>query len=398
MYLRNKCLYMQEQGWEVDLISAQKGPVLIPELKKYDLFIPELGFCVYLFPKKIRERIIKSILDRILYEKYDEIVFESSCLSECTWAEEVAEQCKARHLCFILQEYTPVSSEVEKEFFKFKYKRHELAGIVQKSLYSMFLPFWPIKMENSYFLTAHCNNVVEEIGSEITDSINTDCYDYIIGCLSRLDKPFVVPALTDFIKYVEKHLKKKYLLLLIGGAPEGTAFGKNLRRMFKGIENVELKITGFLYPVPAKLLEKCDVFITSAGSAWVCTRAGVPTISYDTNDLHPIGILGRTTKSSVMRNADEPVVELSLLLDDILERKIFKKDPPCHRFGKPDFCLHDKFLSEMSQKKEYYSFKNASLSLTERILSILLRVVGAENYYKLGEVKRNILNRKTSDR
>lgn len=398
MYLRNKCLYLQEQGWDVSLVSAQKGRVYISELKKYDLFIPELGFDYYLFSKKRRERIVNEIIGKFIQKQYEDIVIESTCISECTWGEVVAERIGARHLCYILQEYNTTSSVTEQDFLCFKYDRHELAGIVQKSLQNLFASFYPIEAEKSYFLPAYCNNVVEDIDSDDLKNINRQDYDYVVGCLSRLDKPFIIHALSDFINYAQSHSEKKYLLLMIGGAPEGSTFEKNIRKQFENVKNVTLYITGYLFPVPSQLLDACDAFFTSAGSTWVCMRSGVPTISYDGNDFRPIGILGRTTNSSLMRADNEPEQELSSLIDEILEEKVYTKEKQTHEQNKPDFTDHDKFLSEMAKKKEYFSFDNVSMNNAEKKLSLLLRIVGAENYYSLGAWKKKMLNKTTSDR
>ena len=59
MYVRNKCVYMQSIGWDVDIITSQRGIVYISDLKKYDFIIPELGFDYFLFSKSTRERITK---------------------------------------------------------------------------------------------------------------------------------------------------------------------------------------------------------------------------------------------------------------------------------------------------------------------------------------------------
>ncbi len=398
MYLRNKCLYLQDQGWDVSLVSAQKGKIYISELKRYNWFIPELGFNYYLFSRRKRERIVNEIIEKFIQKQYEDIVIESTCMSECTWGEVVAEKIGARHLCYILQEYNAANSLTEQKFLRFKYDRHELAGIVEKSLQNLFASFYPIDAAKSYFLPAYCNNVVEDIDSEDLKSINCQDYDYVVGCLSRLDKPFIIHALSDFINYAQSHSEKKFLLLMIGGSPEGSMFEKNIRKQFENVKNVTLYITGYLFPVPSQLLDICDAFFTSAGSSWVCMRSGVPTISYDGNDFRPIGILGRTTNSSLMRADNEPVQEFSSLLDDILEKGVYTKEKQTHEQNKPDFTEHDNFLSEMAKKKEYFGFDNVSLNNAEKKLSLLLRIVGAENYYRLGAWKKKMLNKTTSDR
>ena len=124
MYFRNKCLYLQTKGWDVSLLSAQEGRVLIDELKQYNWFIPEFGFDYYLFSKKKREKIINQIINKLIKENYDEIIIESSCFSECTWGEVLAKMIGARHLCFVLQEFNPVDSFTIRNFLIFKHKRH----------------------------------------------------------------------------------------------------------------------------------------------------------------------------------------------------------------------------------------------------------------------------------
>jgi len=398
MYLRNKSLYLQEQGWDVSLVSAQRGKIYILELKRYDWFIPELGFNYYLFSGRKRERIVNEIIGNFIQQQFEDIVIESTCMSECTWGEVVAEKIGARHLCYILQEYNVANSFTERNFLRFKYERHELAGIVQKSLQNLFTSFYPIETEKSYYLPAYCNNVVEDIDSEDLKNINRQDYDYIVGCLSRLDKPFIIHAINGFIDYAQSHLEKKYLLLMIGGAPEGSSFIKNINKLFERISNVTLHITGYLFPVPSKLLDICDVFFTSAGSAWVCKQSGIPTITYDGNDFHPIGILGRTTNNCLLRDKNEPILDLSNLLDKVLLEKSYVKEPSTQELNNPDFSSHDQFLFEMSREKNYFDFEHVTQSVSEKKLKALLFIFGAENYYKMGNWKKRLLNKSSSDR
>ena len=163
--------------------------------------------------------------------------------------------------------------------------------------------------------------------------------------------------------------------------------------MFKNIQNAEIFITGYIFPVPAKLLDVCNAFFTSAGSCRACMRTGIPTISYDANDFRPIGILGRTTNQVLMRDDNEPIPDFSELMDDILERKIYEKETQIPQIDKPDFSSHDEFVSLMSSKHEYFNFDDNDIEIKEKIKSICLRILGANTYSKLGALKNILLTK-----
>lgn len=391
MYVRNKNIYMQENGWDVEIISTQKGMIYIGDLQKFDCVIPELGFNIYLYPESKQNRILNNIINRVLQKHYDEIIIESTCTAESTWAEVLAHKIGAKHFFFNLQEQDVVKSQIIQDFLRFKYNRRELVGIAPTSLYNLFLPFAPINIDKSYRLPAYCNNVVEDIECPLLKEINTTNYDYVVGCLSRLDKPFIMPALNDFIIYLNKHTDKKYLFLMIGGAPEGSSYEQKIRDLFKNISNVDIIITGYMFPIPSKLLDICNAFFTSAGSVWVCMRSGIPTISYDANDFRPIGIIGRTTQNALMRADNEPEQDFSQLMDDILENIKYGKEPQIQQINKPDFSSHDEFIKSMLSQREYFSFDNAKKNKQEKILSACLWLIGAENYKKLGTWKKKLL-------
>lgn len=396
MYVRNKVVYLQENGWKVDLISAQSGKVYIPELRQFNCIIPELCFDYYLFSKKKREHIVDSLVGRILDYDYDDIVIESTCIPACTWAEVLAERCNARHLAYLLQEDNTLTTETEQQFVKFKFDRRELASIADPSAYNIFASFSPISMQQSVEcrLPAYCSNVEEDIHSEWIDIIKAIKYDYLIGCLSRLDKPFIMPAVNDFICFAEAHSDKQMLLVMMGGAPEGSNFEKDIRKIVSKVENVELIVTGYLFPVSIKLLAMFDAFFSSAGSAAVCMRTGIPTVSYDCNDFKPIGVLGRTTKHSLFRDDSELPLNLCSLLDEIVVKKNFSREASTHELNKPDFTSHDQFLHLMSKEKQYFSFSNPKMGASEKKLAFMLRLIGAKAYAKLGRIKRYYLRYK----
>lgn len=389
MYIRNKVLWLRQHGWEVDVIVAQGGTAKLSELQEFDYAVPELAFVILNYPDKKKTKVIDAIVKRIGSDRKDETVIESTCISETLWAEAVAKRIGAKHISYLLQEENIISNKGVQDFFMFKLRRKELFGILDTSLAKMFAPFHPIPPQESYMLIAYCTNVEADIDSPYIRQVDTLEHDYVIGMLSRLEKPFVIPAISNFCQYAQSHLDKKFLFLLMGNAPKGGGLLNQIQELIKkGASNVSVIATGYLYPVPTKLLEQCDAFFTSAGSSWTCERSGVPTISIDGNDFKPIGILGRTTMNSLFRDGNEPPLDFSMLMDQILIEQKYKKEPSKYKDGLPDFSDHMKSLEETAPEKEYYDVESIkSETPTDYKLKLALAIIGPENYLKLGHLK-----------
>lgn len=398
MYIRNKVVWLRSQGWEVDLISVNKGNVIISELKEFNTFISELQFAIYLFSERKQNKVLNQLINQIQTNGYDEIIIESTCIGITTWAEVLAKKIGAKHLAYLLQEMNVVDNPHLQEFFKFKHKRKELASITDQSLKQMFERFSPIPSELSYKLTAYCNNVVEDIDSQFLHQIDWERYDYKIGCLSRIDKPFIMTAVTNFANFAQYHNNKKFLLFMIGGAPENSQYAGNIKKVFDKIGNVELVISGYMFPIPAKLLESFDAFISSAGSCWACMRSGVPTIAIDGNDFMPTGVMKHTTLHSLFRGKDEPALDYQRIFEEVIINKKYSKFVPEHEFVEPDFTEHMKFLNASEKNLEYYNIDIRNLTSSEKKIRVALYVIGASNYMKLSLLKGRWLNKTTSDR
>ena len=390
MYIRNKVLYLRQNQWYVDVVVAQGGRVQISELQEFQFAIPELAFNIYCYSNKKKKQIVDKIVEKIKDDTAEEFVIESTCISESSWAEAVAKRLGAKHISFLLQEGNVVTNVGMQQFFIFKHHRRELAGIVDTSLITMFAPFHPIPKEDSYKLLAYCNNVEADIDSPYIRQVDAIDCDYVVGMLSRLEKPFVMPAIIDFCQYAQIHRDKKFLLLLMGSAPKGSGVLEKLQLLIKArTSNISVISTGYLYPVPTKLLEKCDAFFTSAGSSQVCMYSGVPTIAYDGNDFKPIGIMGRTTMNSLFRGENEPPQDFSILMDQILIEQKYKKEATTYEKGLPDFTDFLQFLSVTSKEKDYYDVESIRPeSNVDYKLKCGLAFIGPKNYLKLGFLKK----------
>ena len=398
MYIRNKVVWLRKQGWDVDVISVHKGNIIISELKEFNTFISEMQFPVYLFSEKRKNKILTKLVEKIRPNDFYEIIIESTCIGITTWAEVIAKKIGAKHLVYLLQEMNVVDNIQLQEYFKFKHKRKELVSITDHSLKQMFEGFYPIPSELSYTLPAYCNNVVEDIDSQFLYQIDWERYDYKVGCLSRIDKPYIMTAVTNFAKFAQCHNNKRFLLFMIGGAPENSQYADNIRKVFDNIGNVELVISGYIFPVPAKLLECFDAFFSSAGSCWPCMRSGVPTISIDGNDFMPTGIMKHTTLHSLFRGDDEPALDYQRIFEEVIINKKYKKFAPEHEINEPDFTEHMDFLNASQENLEHYDLDIRNLTLSEKKLKVALSIIGASNYMRLGLVKSRLLNKTTADR
>lgn len=389
MYIRNKVLWLRQHGWEVDVIVSQGGVAKLSELQEFNYAVPESAFDIYNYSDRRKKRVIDRFVQKIASTRTEDTVIESTCTSESTWAEAVASRIGAKHISFLLQEYNALSNTGTRNFFLFKHKRKELFGITNTSLSAMFETFHPIAKEESYRLPAYCNNVEADVDSPYIKQSKDAVCDYRIGLLSRLEKSFVIPAIKDLCQFAKNHHDKKFLLLLMGNAPKGSGVLSQIQDYIsEQTTNVFVIATGYIYPVPTKLLEECDAFFTSAGSSWACMRSGVPTITYDGNDNRPIGILGRTTNNTLFRGENEPPQDFSKLMDEILIEKKYPKEGPNYRQGLPDFSDHMKALEETAPEKEYFDVESIKPETrTDIKLKWALSIIGPENYLRLGSLK-----------
>lgn len=392
MYVRNKMLWLRKRGWKTDIFSCPVDQILISELNEFrdNCFLPT--FPVFFYSQKQKKKVFKRLKERIVDDNYEEIIIESNSIGLSLWAESFSKLIGAKHFAYPLSEKNNITQRGVRQYLVFKFQRRELAGITDTSLIQLFTPFYSISRGGALWLPAYCNNVEANIDNPLLSKIDKNKYDYVVGCLSRLNKDFVFPAIKDLCRYASLNKYKKFLLLLMGDSANDESIINSIKEYVKRSEsNVDLIMTGYLYPVPTKLLELCDVLFASAGSALVCMRSGVPTISFDANDLQPIGVLGRTTQNCLYRGENEPAVSFVELLRKILEEKRFCKEASTYIDGLPDFTEHINFIRNSVSEKQYYDTDRIKIETkSEKYRSIGIRLWGDFFYGKILSVKKEI--------
>lgn len=356
IYVRNKLLFLQKHGWDVTIICTEPGhDVCVKELKPYEEnVLQELMKNPYIFSKKQRQGIVNKMKDMIGYTDC-EVVIETNFIQVNLWGEILAQEIGGKHFAFLIQEDYSLSDERYMKFYDFKYERGELAGNTEFALTKLFEGYREIKEDKKGELLAVCYNTIEECESE-HDIAVTDA-DYHIGSIGRINKPFVNPMVEDIKKFSQAHPDKTFRLVFFGGSPDK----KDIDHIYdavKDTQNLSVYITGAIFPVPKHLLDKMDVFVSSAGAARTSSDAGYITIAIDAMDFDAIGIVGYTTKEIVHRNPELPYDSTQKLLSRILIDKEFDGVEPKVKVSSPDymevFKTHMQYLNDSVDTKEYY--------------------------------------------
>lgn len=288
-YLYNKVKYLESQGWRVLVFSARHGEILIRELQRFEpCILPALEHCPDSFSKREVRRVLQTIRSEIGDCSGENCIVESHSAIRAVWAELIAKELGCRHLAFVLQESHKYDAEM-KAFLRFKYDRHELAGINEISVQQM-LGDETLEKRSDARISAFCNNSIDDCEDPYSSMLDAAA-DCTFGSIGRLVKPCTLPIVRAFREYICAHPDQKFNLVMIGDAPSSTRITE-IRELMADCENVNLVFTGNIYPIPRSFVNQVDVFVSTAGSATVTYRAGRPSVLVHPVTGEPVGIIG----------------------------------------------------------------------------------------------------------
>ena len=369
IYARNKVLYLKANGWTPILITEEtEGEVCVRELLPYEnCIVPELLRSPMLLTRKERTAVLDRMAE-IIGEVNEETVIESNFIMATLWGELLAKKLGVKHLIFLIQEDYSLSDVRFMRYFDFKLRRGELAGNTPVAIPKLLESYRRIPDGTDTYLSAYCSNTVEDC-----DSVHDGCIaqaDYHIGSIGRLNKPFVIPMVRDIVRYAQAHPDATFQLVLFGGTPDPEEL-ETIRKTASEAANLSLYVTGAIFPVPKKLLDQMDVFVSSAGAAATSANLGYVTIVIDANDFEPIGVLGHTTNELVHRLPGTPHESTQKLLDDILLEHKYQKTAVETDDGKAYGAAFDKhmtFLRKSAAEKEYYPVQKVGPNMLSRAI------------------------------
>ena len=354
-YVYNKMNYLESQGWRVLIFSSMKGHILIDGFKKFEhLILPSL----YLSPVYYRKSEVKRTINKIISEigdcDPDETIIESDISQRAVWAELIASRLKCRHLCMLVQEKYKANTDPQ-SLIRFKYDRHELSCITKKGIQMLFGEDVENVRPDARF-AAHCNNVVLEVPDKYSVMLAPKA-DLTFGSLGRLDKPYVPFVVEAFRKYVAGHPDKLFNIVFIGDSSE-KGKKEEIRRAFKDFSNVNLVMTGNVYPIPASFVHNVNVFVSTAGASNATYNVGIPTVRVHALTGEPVGVIGLDYMPSEKSMYDSMH---GVTIEECIDKALDKK---CHIRYIYDTRVYDEkgvneFKRQLSfidytNKKEYY--------------------------------------------
>lgn len=394
IYTRNKVNFLKELGWEVEVFSCCDDEIMIDELRCFKKNIMrELKYRPKCFSKEQTDKIIEKIVSEINKDVWSEVIIESHEIKLSLWGELIANKLKCKHFIYLLSESFPKLSLDMLRFFDFKHKRRELVGIHKKSLELLFNGYKDIEENERYSLRAVCGNSVDDVPNPIIDNIEKK--DINIGCISRLQKSFVSTMIDEVIYFSKRNNAKTIQLILVGGSP-GNLVEQDIIKKTENIGNLNLVMTGRLFPIPRNLFKLVDIFICVAGSAGVSANEGVLTLTVDVETHKPIGLLGYDTRDTLyVQHKAEADISISDALETILVNKRMQKEDIKINYKIADFRKvypsHLDFVYNSDKENIYYDIFGIRLGIKDFIKKCLMGVAGINLFEKFTSIRNRFI-------
>lgn len=375
IYCRNKINYCKKNKMQVYLFYDKKREIIIDDLRFYEAgLLKELSYFPQYYSNNKRQQIIHKVLEVIKFNGTENILIESHAPAESMWGELIAQKCNGRNMVFLLPETFEGLDEQSLAFFKFKYIRRELACINKKVMQRLFQTYMPLKLEECFELNAECTNSVEDV--EIPTKCNINGNKKVIGIIGRLQKPYVEIAVREIAKLLEKHSVEEFQVVIIGGS-DNKKDEKRLKKILQRYKNVELYITGIVYPIPQKLIRKMDVCIGAAGCVSVSRRENIPTISVDSVLGKAMGVVGYNTLDTIASTNQNSLKSIEYYLENILYGDFLHKYDviPLLELDTEEldsiFRVHMEFIKNFEEKKQYYDCEHIKFNNKNVVKKIL---------------------------
>lgn len=325
-YLAGKSKHLIDTGWQVSVFyySKKNKSCVFPSLDKFrNGNIAELFY----LPNRLNKTIIKYTINKmkkaIGYQLGDTVYVESHYDKVAIWGELFAEATQGKHVCLCCNEVFSGKGKYYKDyldFFKYKYKRNEMAFISEKSAGALFGRSYSCSDDTKIFVAAGEDPVQDVMDPQI------ECIerkDYNIAYIGRANKEGVESVINGVKRFAETNSGSVNFTFVGDASKEDIA---RIKKCLRCNENISLTFTGSLVPIPRRLFSKIDVAIAGSGCARLAAQEGIFTIVVDARDFMSNGVLGIDTQNTLFREEGEVRESIDRTLERILIDNRYDKD------------------------------------------------------------------------
>lgn len=399
IYTRNKACFMEEQGYEVEIFSSQRGNIYIDYFKRYeDNIIGELNYNPNFFSKSKQEAILSFIETKI----YDtNVIIESHSVELALWAELIRKRVKAKNFVFLLDDTFPRFTNEVYDYLLFKIRRKELACIDSGVMKLLLKEKYALVAPADYYLSAVCTNSIQPAAYDFEELIDFSEFDIKLFTISRIEKRSVNIICSQIVKFAVDNPGKRILYYIFGDT-NNKSIKNQLISSFNKISNVTFFISGFIYPIPLDFIKKFDLCISVAGAARAASNERIPTMTLNQDTGKPFGIMGYNTKATQYEQDDQGLCQWKDICDGLnsifinneidLSKIEIKTETIDYN---QRFLLHIEFINSAARNYELYDISNiksvnAKYLRFSKIFSLIIRIFGFNIFSLLYTTMRNV--------
>lgn len=360
-YVASKAKYLQEQGWNVKILNtgSKNWIPAIPYLRSFlDGNLIELRKLPMSYSNEEYQTILETI-NQYVGDSHEEIIVESQESITALWGELLAKEWNCKNYCFICNEYFRGTNRYYPEyldFFDFKHKRKELAGIAEHSLPLLFEGYKEVPPEERAIFCAGMEPAVQDVFHEQVESIQRS--EWNIAYVGRTVKGYVKGILKDIKKFTTAHPETEIQFIIVGKVDP---IEEELDKMKKTCPNLKITSLGDLIPIPKSLYSKIDVVIAGSGCAYYSAFHGnAITILADANNYKASGVIGYDTQNYLVANEGELQNSYDYFLEKVLVEHFYEdKILDLVELMSPStyYEQHFEMINQSNQDKVYYSME-----------------------------------------
>lgn len=390
IYLHNKIKYLINKGYQVRIFHPNSGEVYVHSLEEFSACKQYMKFYPCSYRKNTLERYLDDLVKACGDYTPENTVIETHSYNLSCWGEVLAQKMRCKHIHLLVTENPIILTDEFYDFMRFKLDRYELFGMNEKTIPMLLKEHISLGISEKYQLRTPCDNTVQNIPAPQLKQLDQNA-DFHICTVGRLDKPYIMPMVHNVSEFCKKH--KVYVQIVFIGDAYHKENIKKIKEQLSSDPYVSYIITGFLYPIPLKLLHSMDMAIGCAGSVLTTYYSGLPTVPLDVTDFDPIGIFGITTNKTHYKEKGQAVLSLDEWMTKILLEKNFYKKYNIPLYGDlaSDFDDHFKKIAVSDNNNEYYNVSNVvNEGGAYRRRIIIMRFIGPKNYVRLDKIKQRL--------